>query len=35
MSSIISIKDLKKTYATGFEALKTVNLEIERGEIFA
>ncbi len=35
MSSIISIKDLSKTYASGFTALKTVNLDIERGEIFA
>ena len=35
MPAIISIRDLKKTYATGFEALKTINLEIERGEIFA
>jgi ABC-2 type transport system ATP-binding protein len=35
MPSIISIRDLTKTYATGFEALKSVSLEIERGEIFA
>ena len=28
MDSIISIKDLTKTYANGFEALKTTNLEI-------
>ncbi|HUF71755.1 MAG TPA: ABC transporter ATP-binding protein [Gammaproteobacteria bacterium] len=35
MSSIISIRDLEKTYATGFQALKSTNLEIERGEIFA
>jgi ABC-2 type transport system ATP-binding protein len=35
MLSIISIRDLGKTYATGFQALKAVNLEIERGEIFA
>ena len=33
--SIISIKDLSKTYATGVQALKTVDLEIRRGEIFA
>jgi len=33
--SIISVKDLTKTYASGFEALKKVNLEIRRGEIFA
>ena len=35
MPSIISVKDLTKTYASGFEALKKVNLEIRRGEIFA
>jgi ABC-2 type transport system ATP-binding protein len=35
MTSIISIKGLSKTYASGFQALKTVNLEIRRGEIFA
>ena len=35
MSSIISIKDLSKTYASGFTALRTINLDIERGEIFA
>ena len=34
MQSIISIRDLTKTYATGFEALKRNNLEIRRGEIF-
>ena len=34
MESIISIKDLTKTYASGFEALKRTNLEIRRGEIF-
>jgi ABC-2 type transport system ATP-binding protein len=32
---IISVKNLTKTYATGFQALKNVNLEIRRGEIFA
>jgi ABC-2 type transport system ATP-binding protein len=35
MQSIISVKDLSKSYATGFRALKSVNLEIRRGEIFA
>jgi len=35
MPSIISVKDLSKTYASGFTALKTINLDIERGEIFA
>ena len=34
MDSIISIRDLTKTYANGFEALKTTNLDIRRGEIF-
>ncbi|MFS1524498.1 ABC transporter ATP-binding protein [Microbulbifer sp. 2304DJ12-6] len=35
MEPIISIQDLGKTYAGGFTALKKVNLEIQRGEIFA
>ncbi len=35
MSSIISIQNLSKTYATGFRALKDISLEIGRGEIFA
>jgi ABC-2 type transport system ATP-binding protein len=35
VQSIISIKDLTKTYSSGFQALKGVNLEIRRGEIFA
>ena len=34
MDSIISIKDVAKTYANGFEALKSTNLDIRRGEIF-
>ncbi|MFZ0488199.1 MAG: ABC transporter ATP-binding protein, partial [Arenicellales bacterium] len=33
--SVVSISNLSKTYASGFEALKDVNLEIRRGEIFA
>ena len=33
--SIISISNLSKTYATGFQALQGVDLEIRRGEIFA
>ena len=33
--SIISIKKLTKTYATGHHALRGVDLEIEQGEIFA
>jgi ABC-2 type transport system ATP-binding protein len=32
---IISVTDLVKTYATGFQALKHIDLEIRRGEIFA
>ena len=35
MPPIISISNLSKTYASGFEALKRVNLDIRRGEIFA
>jgi ABC-2 type transport system ATP-binding protein len=32
---IISVSNLVKTYASGFQALKGVSLEIQRGEIFA
>ncbi len=35
MPSIISVSNLTKTYASGFQALKAVDLEIEAGEIFA
>ena len=35
MQPIVSVVDLCKTYATGFEALKHVDLAIRRGEIFA
>jgi ABC-2 type transport system ATP-binding protein len=35
VQSVISIKNLEKTYASGFQALKNVDLEIRRGEIFA
>ncbi len=35
MPSIISVSNLSKTYATGFQALKNINLDIRRGEIFA
>ena len=35
MSSIISISKLTKTYASGHRALSDVDLEIEKGEIFA
>jgi ABC-2 type transport system ATP-binding protein len=34
MQPILDIRNLNKTYAGGFEALKDVSLEIERGEIF-
>ena len=32
---IISVSNLSKTYASGFQALKNINLDIRRGEIFA
>ncbi|HLH87223.1 MAG TPA: ABC transporter ATP-binding protein [Xanthobacteraceae bacterium] len=32
---IIRVADLSKTYATGFQALKRINLDIRAGEIFA
>jgi ABC-2 type transport system ATP-binding protein len=35
MTAIIRIANLSKTYASGFNALKNINLEIEQGEIFA
>jgi ABC-2 type transport system ATP-binding protein len=35
MQPIVSVADLSKTYATGFEALRHVDLAIRRGEIFA
>ncbi|MDR5739851.1 MULTISPECIES: ABC transporter ATP-binding protein [unclassified Caballeronia] len=35
MPNIIAISNLYKTYASGFSALRDVNLEIRRGEIFA
>jgi ABC-2 type transport system ATP-binding protein len=35
MQSIVSVSGLSKVYASGFHALKTVDLEIYRGEIFA
>ena len=35
MQSIISVSNLVKTYSSGFHALKGVDLEIRRGEIFA
>jgi ABC-2 type transport system ATP-binding protein len=35
MQPIISVSGLTKTYASGFQALKNINLEIRKGEIFA
>lgn len=35
MQPIVSVKNLSKTYASGFQALKNINLAINRGEIFA
>jgi ABC-2 type transport system ATP-binding protein len=35
MTPIITVASLNKTYASGFEALKNIDLEIRRGEIFA
>ncbi|HWN71187.1 MAG TPA: ABC transporter ATP-binding protein, partial [Haliangium sp.] len=35
VQSIISVSRVSKTYASGFQALKSVDLEIRRGEIFA
>jgi ABC-2 type transport system ATP-binding protein len=34
MPPIISVANLSKSYASGFQALKGINLEIRRGEIF-
>ncbi len=33
--TIVSVRDLRKTYKTGFEALKGVSLDIAEGEILA
>jgi ABC-2 type transport system ATP-binding protein len=35
MTSAVSVSHLDKTYASGFQALKDINLEIRHGEIFA
>ena len=35
MPAIITVSNLTKTYASGFTALKNINLEIRQGEIFA
>ena len=35
MQPIIAVSQLSKTYASGFQALRKIDLEIRRGEIFA
>jgi ABC-2 type transport system ATP-binding protein len=35
MQNIISVTNISKTYASGYQALKNVNLDIRRGEILA
>jgi len=35
MSAVIAIREFRKTYATGLQALKPLSLDIRRGEIFA
>ena len=35
LQPIISVANLSKTYASGFQALQNINLDIRRGEIFA
>ncbi len=35
MQTIVSVSNLSKTYASGFRALKSINLNIRSGEIFA
>src|SRR5829696_6639819 len=35
MQIVVSVENVSKTYASGFEALKGVSLSIRRGEIFA
>ncbi|AOB38955.1 ABC transporter ATP-binding protein [Bordetella parapertussis] len=35
MQAVISVQGLSKTYASGHPALKNINLDIHRGEIFA
>ena len=35
MQPVISVSNLVKTYASGFQALKSINLDIADGEIFA
>jgi len=35
MADVVTIRDLRKTYASGFQALKSVSLDIREGEILA
>jgi ABC-2 type transport system ATP-binding protein len=35
MTAVISIRGLTKTYASGHQALKSIDLEVRKGEIFA
>lgn len=35
MTTAIAIKDLRKTYANGFEALKGISLDVQEGDFFA
>lgn len=35
MAAILSVRDLDKTYDGGFQALKSVSLDIRKGEVFA
>ncbi len=35
MQTVISVTNLSKTYASGLQALRNINLDIRRGEIFA
>ena len=35
LGPVISVKNLSKTYDSGFQALKNINLDIRKGEIFA
>ena len=35
MQAILNVAGVDKTYASGFQALKGIDLEIRRGEIFA
>jgi ABC-2 type transport system ATP-binding protein len=35
VSPVIAVENLQKVYASGFNALKDINLQIRRGEIFA